>query len=322
MKFKENISLSKFSNYKIGGPARFFFEPKNEKEVLWALKEAKARKLKVFILGGGTNLLIGEGGFEGLVIRSAIVGIEQKGNRLTVGSGTSMARLLDYATAHSLSNLEWAGGLPGTLGGAVRGNAGCFGGEMKDSIVSVRSIDMRTLKAVTRTAKACRFGYRSSIFKQGGAKEIVISAMLQMKKGIRKDIAQAVQEKIAHREKSHPLDYPNIGSIFKNVPLTVLYKKGTPKHKKAVRELRVEFRGSAFSVKTDPFPVVAAAKLISEAGLRGVSCGGAMISPKHTNFIVNTLNADASQVQNLIVLAKAEVRRKFGVELEEEIQNI
>ena len=287
-----------------------------------ALKEAKAKKLKVFVLGGGTNLLIGDEGFDGLVLKPALMDVRQKGNTLTVGSGVPMSKLLDYAAARALSNLEWAGGLPGTVGGAIRGNAGCFGGEMKDNIVSVRSIDMKTLKIVVRTAKACRFGYRAGIFKMKGVNEVILSAKLQMKKGEKKAIVAAIREKIAHREKSHPLDYPNIGSIFKNIPLVSICEKGSRKHKAAMQELVIEFHGSRFSVKTDPFPVVAAAKLVSESGLRGVSIGGALISPKHTNFIVNALAAEAGNVDDLIVLAKAEVKRRFGVELEEEIQRV
>jgi UDP-N-acetylmuramate dehydrogenase len=321
-KFKENVPLSKFSNYKIGGPARFFFAPKNEKEVIWALKEARAKKLKVFVLGGGTNLLISDEGFDGLVIKPALASIKQKANVITAGAGASIAQLLNYSISHSLSGLEWAGGLPGTLGGAIRGNAGCFGGEMKDNILSVRSINVKTMKIVEHTAKACRFNYRDSIFKQRDGSEIILSATLHMEKGNTKEIRAAIQEKQEYRKKNHPIEYPNIGSIFKNVPLLLVCRTDSAKYKAALKNNKLEFRGSEFSVKTDPFPVISAAKLISESGLRAVSSGGAMISPKHTNFIVNTLGAEAADVHNLIVLAKAEVSRQFGVELEEEIQRV
>ena len=140
MKFQENVSLAKFSNYKIGGIARYFFEPKNEREVVWAVREAKARKLPIFVLGGGTNLLLSDAGFYGLVVAGDDGGCGEnvkakngaKKFSSEAGAGVSMAKLLDYATSKSLSGLEWAGGLPGTLGGAIRGNAGCFGGEIKD----------------------------------------------------------------------------------------------------------------------------------------------------------------------------------------------
>jgi UDP-N-acetylmuramate dehydrogenase len=321
-KFQENISLSTFSHYKIGGPARFFFEPKNEKEVVWAIREAKAKKLPVFILGGGTNLLIGDEGWKGVVLRPRIMTLKNNGEKITVGAGVAMDDLLAFSAKKSLSGLEWAGGLPGTLGGAIRGNAGCFGGEMKDVVESVRSFDMKTMKIVERSARESDFGYRTSLFKKNGGREIVLSATLKMKKGSSRAVAKAIGEKIEYRKKNHPLDYPNIGSIFKNVPLVIIYKERDGKYKKALQEAALIFHGSKFSVKTDPFPVISAAKLISESGLRGVSFGGAMVSAKHPNFIVNVLNAHAADVKNLITLAKSEVNQKFGVLLEEEVQII
>jgi len=321
-KFKESVLLSTFSNYKIGGPARFFFNAKNEKEVVWAAKEAKAKKLPVFILSGGTNLLIGDEGFKGLVLRPDITSIKIKGTTLTVGAGVLMSDLLDVTTKKSLSGLEWAGGLPGALGGAIRGNAGCFGGEIKDSIVSVRSLDRKTMKIVERTAKQCAFSYRDSIFKQRNGNDVILSATLRLEKGDKKTIAASIKEKIEYRKRHHPLEYPNIGSTFKNVPLHSIHKEGSAKYNAALAKATLEHKGSTFSIKTDPFPVISAAKLISESGLRGVSYGGAMISPKHPNFIVNILDASAPDVQNLITLAKAEVKKKFGVVLEEEIQII
>jgi UDP-N-acetylmuramate dehydrogenase len=320
--FKENVLLSKYSHYKIGGLARFFFEAKTEKEVEWAIKEAKSRKLPVFILAGGTNLLISDKGFEGLVLRPNIKDIKIKKATAIVGAGVLMCDLLTSFTKQSLSGLEWAGGLPGTVGGAIRGNAGCFGGEIKNSIVSVRSFDTKKMKFVERSRRQCAFAYRQSIFKKKNGKEIIVSVTLKTEKGNKEEIRRTIKEKIDYRKKNHPLDYPNVGSIFKNVPLRSIHEKGSAKYKDALRGFTLALRGSNFSVKTDPFPVISAAKLISESGLRGVSSGGAMISPKHPNFIVNVLDAASPDVQNLISLAKAEVRRKFGIGLEEEVQMI
>jgi len=319
-KFQENISLADYSHYKIGGPARYFFNAKTEKDLLSAIKEAKRQKLAVFVLAGGTNLLISDQGFNGLVIRPDITTIKAKGGTVRVGAGVLMADLLGFSVKKSLSGLEWAGGLPGTLGGAIRGNAGCFGGEIKDSVVSVRSLDTRTMKIIKRTAKACRFAYRDSIFKEKNGREIVLDATLRLAKGDKRAIAASIKEKIAHRAKHHPLEHPNIGSTFKNVPLHMIHKKGSEAYAAALSAATLAFNGSEFSVKMDPFPVISAAKLIGESGLRGVSFGGAMISPKHPNFIVNVLGAKAEDVQTLIALAKAEVGRRFGVELEEEVQ--
>jgi UDP-N-acetylmuramate dehydrogenase len=207
-----------------------------------------------------------------------------------------------------LSGLEWAGGLPGTLGGAIRGNAGCFKGEIKDVISAVESFDTETGKMITRNNADCGFAYRTSVFKQGGGKEIILSAVLALKPGDALEIAKAIQEKIDYRVRRHPMDSPSIGSIFKNVDL-----------KKVPEEMRARF---ASVVKQDPFPVIPTAHLISEAGLKGVSFGGAMVSPKHPNFIVNVLEAKASDVKNLIELVKSEVKNKFGIELEEEVMEI
>jgi UDP-N-acetylmuramate dehydrogenase len=319
-KLQENVPLRQWSNYKIGGPARFFFSPKDENEVRWAVQEAKARKLPVFILGGGTNLLIDDRGFPGLVLRPDITVLKANGGKVTVGAGVLVPDLLDFCVRRSLAGLEWAGGLPGTVGGAIRGNAGCFGGEMKDVVESVRGFDMKKMKIVERRGSSCKFGYRTSVFKQGSGSEVILDATLRLHKGDKRKIAAAIKEKIAHRKKNHPLDYPNIGSIFKNVPLTAIHKSSSMRYAEAVREARLVFRGSQFSVKTDPFPVISAAKLISESGLRGVSAGGAMISGKHPNFIVNVLGARSPDVAHLIQLTKAEVKKKFGIVLEEEVQ--
>jgi UDP-N-acetylmuramate dehydrogenase len=342
-KFQENVLLAKFSNYKIGGRARFFFAAKNEHEVMWAVTEAKSKKLPIFILGGGTNLLISDEGWNGLVLKPEI-GIlkaprsagsfwKRKAPIVTVGAGVLMSDVLAFVASKSLAGLEWAGGLPGTLGGAVRGNAGCFGGEIKDSIVSVRSLDMDTMAIRERKAEDCAFGYRDSIFKrkngtssrilwnktqEGG--EIILSVEFQLAKGDKEKIMETIQKNIAYRATHHPLEYSNVGSIFKNVPLSVFHKKESAHYKKAVADAALTFRGSRFSVKTEPFPVISAAKLVSESGLCGVAFGGAMISPKHPNFIVNVFGADACDVKNLITLAKSEVRKKFGVTLEEEVE--
>jgi UDP-N-acetylmuramate dehydrogenase len=319
--FKKNVLLSKFSHYKIGGPATFFFAAKNDREVRWAVAEAKKEKLPIFILGGGTNLLIDDLGFKGLVLKSDIKFNKKKaGTRIEAGAGALMADVLKNAERESFAGLEWAAGLPGTVGGAVRGNAGCFGGEIKDSALSVRSYDMKTGKTIVRSAEECDFGYRSSIFKKKAANEIILSVTFQLWRGDRKAIAKASREKIAYRKERQPGEYPSIGSMFKNIPLARLYKKGSKEYKDAVAARTIQYCGSEFSIKTDPFPVLSAAKMISESGLRGVSFGGAMISPKHPNFFVNVLAAGSGDVKNLITLTKAEVKQRFNVDLEEEIQ--
>ena len=304
--FKENIPLVEFTSYKIGGPARYFFEARNLDELGDALREAGGRNLEIFILGGGTNLLMSDEGFDGLMLKPKFDGIEISGDAVRTGAGVLMSELLDFFILHGLNGFEWAGGLPGTVGGAIRGNAGAFGGEMKDVITSVRSFDIETLQEVKREASACDFGYRSSVFKKREGKEIILSTTFTLKRGDRETVQKSIYEKINYRRERHPWEYPNIGSIFKNVDAG----KVPPSRLSVLEKV----------IKTDPMPVVPAAYLISEAGLKGVSFGGAMISPKHPNFIVNVLHAKASDVKTLIQLVKNEVAEKFGIILEEEIQ--
>jgi len=304
--FQENILLAGLASYKIGGPARYFFAADTVDELVKAVQEIKQKNLEFFVLGGGTNLLIDDRGFGGLVVKPNFNFIRKLSNEeVSVGAGAAIAELLDFLIEHSLSGLEWAGGLPGTVGGAIRGNAGAFGGEIKDVIRRVRSLDTETLEEIERSAPECDFEYRSSIFKKVPGKEIILSAVLALKQGDKAAIEKAVKDKIAYRHARHPLEYPNIGSIFKNVDV------------RQVPDIHLSRLKSV--MKIDPFPVIPTAYLIAEAGLKGVSCGGAMISPRHTNFIVNVLQASAKDVENLITLAKDTVNQRFGIILEEEI---
>lgn len=312
--FEEKIPLSKYSNYKIGGLARYFFEARSVEEIIRAVEKAQRMKIRVFVLGGGTNILFSDKGFNGLILKPNIQFIKREGNLLRVGAGVLITQLLNNLITNNLTGLEWAAGLPGTLGGAIRGNAGSFGGEMKDIIKEVVSLDISKpgREIIKRNNQDCDFGYRSSVFKANKGREIIIEATLIFKKGEKKLIQEIAEKNINYRKAHQPLEYPNIGSIFKNVPLTQIDADISVNQ-------RTHQRLSAFPIKKDPFPVIPAAHLISEAGLKGISYGGAMISSKHPNFIVNVLGATAKDIKNLIQLAKKEVKKKFNIELEEEI---
>ena len=316
--FQRNISLSKYSSYKIGGPAKYFFKAKNIEDIIKAIKKwrgfasyrNKASCTGLFILGGGTNILFDDDGFNGLVIKPDIKFIKRDGNTLMVGAGTPLTPLLNYSIIKNLSGFEWAAGIPGTVGGAVRCNAGAFGGEMKDVIVEVYILDISKSKPriKKRSRSACCFGYRSSIFKKqpfGKTGEIITYVVLKLKDGNRKSIKKIIKRNIDYRQKHHPLEYPSAGSIFENTDV-----------KKLNKNLKKRFISV---IKSDPFPVIPAAYLISKAGLRGISYGGAMISLKHPNFIVNVSNATAHDVKNLIKLVKKEVYKEFKIKLKEEI---
>jgi UDP-N-acetylmuramate dehydrogenase len=244
-----------------------------------------------------------------LVIHNKIEGIEKEGDNLIVGSGTMVSDFLEFCIENSLSGLEWAGGLPGTIGGAARGNAGAFKGEIKDSVVEVRSLDIKNLEEKRRLNIECDFDYRNSIFKSGaGAGEFITHVVLSLEDGDEKEINEKILQKIDYRNNRHPMDYPSIGSTFKNIPLNSL----SP-------QLQKEF---AFFVKTDPFPVVPTTKLLALALLKGRRVGGAMISDRHPNFIVNVDNATAGDVKALIQIARDAIKAKYNIELEEEIMHL
>lgn len=314
MRFQKNILLKNYSSYRIGGRARYFFEARNLEEIGAALRhrqrleEEEGIEIPFFVLGGGTNILFSDRGFPGLVLKINIDFIRfTDGGLIEVGAGTSMQQLVRATAQNSLAGLEWAAGLPGTVGGAVRGNAGAFGSEMKDAVVDVLSIDVRRPDQIIRRSNTdCCFAYRSSIFKEADNREIIIGAVLRFAPGKREMLLQKINEYIDYRRLRQPLEYPSAGSVFKNVP----WEKLSAEHQEFFYKKK----------KNDPFPVVPAVCLIAEAGLRGRRCGGAEISEKHPNFIINKNNASANDVLSLIRLVKKVVGDKFGIGLEEEIK--
>lgn len=310
MILNKSIPLYEHCNYKIGGNADYFFEFTSIEDLRSALaeyKEIDSSLNSVFVLGSGTNVLFSDEGFQGLVLKNSLTGIVREGEFAVVRSGSLMEELVSFAVSNCLSGLEWAGGLPGTVGGAVRGNAGAFGGETKDSIIEVESLDIHSLEVKKRSNSDCKFDYRFSVYKsEEGKNEIIISAKFGLKLGNGQEIKDHTQKRIDYRIERHPLDYPNIGSTFKNVPV-----ENVPEN------VLNQFENS---IKQDPFPVLPVAKLIAFSGLVGKQIGGAQISEKHPNFIVNLGNARAEDVIGLIDIVKKEIKEKYDINLEEEIR--
>lgn len=306
MQVMRNISLLPYTNYRIGGPADYFIRAATIRDIGNAAARAERTRAPLFILGGGTNILVGDAGVRGIVLKPEFTTLSVQGTRITAGAGVLMGDVVSFAAQHGLSGLEWAGGLPGTVGGAVRGNAGAFGGETKDSVETVTSVPLEPEPTpILRMREACRFGYRTSVFKEMDGREVIVGATFALRPGDPARIRAVSDERIRYRIERHPMEYPNIGSIFKNVD---------------IRKVPQRFqRELAHIIKTDPFPVVPTAYLLGEAGLKGVSAGGAMFSPKHPNFIVNVLAARAADVKTLIALAKFRIKERFGIVLEEEI---
>lgn len=301
---KKNVLLSAHTTFKIGGPAKYFLETSEKKEIITALRFCKKNHIPFFILGGGSNLLVSDEGFSGLVLKRQDKNIILK-SALTIQAdgGTVLSDLVDFSINKSLSGLEWAGGLPGTFGGAVRGNAGCFGSETKDNIVQVEALD-NNFKVKKLTNQECRFAYRTSIFKKKNWQ--ILSATMQFAKADKGQLKEIADSHIQYRKDKQPLDFPNAGSIFKNCDLNLFSAKWQEKLN--------------FVVKKDPFPVVPTAYLISEAGLKGVKIGNAQVSEKHPNFIINLGNAKAQDVLTLVDLIKDKIKKMYGVTLEMEVQ--
>jgi UDP-N-acetylmuramate dehydrogenase len=253
---KKNISLKNFTTFKIGGKARYFFAAKTKEDLIRAIVAAKKAKLPFFILGGGSNILVSDGGFRGLVIK--------------------YGQPLSFYVS---KGLEWAAGIPGTIQGAVYGNAGAFGKSMKDVVKEVEVFDVKTDKIKVFKNKDCRFSYRNSIFKKN--KNLII---LSVKIKTKKVNAGKIKQYLDYKKQNHPWNYPSAGSVFKN---------------------------------PDGF---SAAWLMEVCGLKGKRIGKAEISKKHANFIVNLGGAKEKDVKKLINLAKKSVKKKFKINLQEEIQ--
>lgn len=312
---KQNVPLKDFSNYKIGGQAQYFLEATNEVDLVEGIKEWQTasrnfpeNEKRIFVLGAGTNILFSDEGFKGLVIRNCMDSITADVDKISVGAGTLFSELTDFCIINSLSGLEWSGGMPGTVGGAVRGNAGAFGGETKDNIESVTSLNLTNLIIVKRSNQECEFSYRSSIFKVSATDEIIISAIFNLKKGVKEEIEKQINEKVQFRKNKHPLENPNAGSVFKNVPFETIQEQ----YKNELSQY----------IKNDPIPVVPSAKIIFLAGLMGKRVGDAVVSDKHTNFIINLGNATSRDVKDLIQIIKDEIKQKYGILLEEEIMRV
>jgi len=296
---QKNISLKTFTTFKIGGKTKYFLVAKKKENIIKAVRMAKQINLPFFILGGGSNLLISDEGFKGLVVKIQnvhclhTVKYSAKGGSASGGkiqdteiyteAGVPLSLLINKTIRNNLSGLEWAVGIPGTVGGAVHGNAGFPKESFGDIIKEVEVFDSKDLKIKKLNNKDCKFGYRESIFKKR-KNLIIISAILELKSGNKGEIKNKIQKYLEHRKASQPLNFPSIGSIFKNPPKFF------------------------------------AGELIEKCNLKGKKIGNVKISEKHANFIVNLGNGKANDVKKLINLIKNRVKNKFGVVLEEEIQ--
>lgn len=275
--------MKKHTTFRIGGPTDYYLCPHSTEELQKILQICRENKLEFFILGNGSNLLVSDKGYRGVVIQlwKNFSDIETEDNTITVKAGTLLSKVAAEALEESLTGMEFASGIPGTMGGAVMMNAGAYGGEMKDIIREV-TVLTREGELLTLSKEEMNFGYRTSVVKEKGY--VVISAVLQLRKGDREEIRKVMDELKERRVTKQPLDMPSAGSTFK--------------------------RPEGYF----------AGKLIMDAGLRGFSVGGAQISEKHCGFVVNKGDATAADVLGLIGEVQKRVQEKFGVALEPEVK--
>lgn len=278
-----NEPMRKHTTFRIGGPADFYLCPHSAKEIQKAVEICQEDGLPYFILGNGSNLLVSDHGYRGVVIQlwKNVSDILVEGCLIRAKAGASLAKIAGEALEEGLTGMEFAAGIPGTLGGAVVMNAGAYGGEMKDILKEVLVMDKQG-EIFTLKKEELHLGYRTSIIKEKGY--IVLAAVLELKPGDRKEIKEKMDELKQKRVEKQPLDMPSAGSTFK--------------------------RPEGYF----------AGKLIMDAGLRGFSVGGAQISEKHCGFVVNTGKATANDVLTLIREVQNRVLDKFGVELETEVK--
>lgn len=307
---KENEPLAGQTVFKIGGPARFFAEVESEGDFVSALKAANSLGLPWIILGAGSNILVSDKGFSGMVVRWRGGAVNVSGDEVAAEAPVAMARVVTQAINAGLGGFEWGIGVPGTVGGSVRGNAGCFGGEMKDVVRKIKIFNAAAGEIEERVSAFAEFGYRTSVFKRQ-PELVILSATLKLKPGDAAASQRLVREYTQSRAKAQDIGSKCAGCIFKNV----LWSRKDVNREKLLKKFP-ELAQFA------DLPAVSSGFLIDRAGLKGRAVGGAKISERHGNFFINDGNATAEDVLMLIGIAKEHVQRAYGLLLEEEIQYI
>lgn len=282
-KIKENEKMSKHTTFKTGGYAKYYIEITDSKEFIEAITWAKENNLSYFIIGNGSNLLISDKGYDGLIINtSRYNSIKLIGENIVEACcGCLLSDISAFALRNSLTNFEFASGIPGTLGGAIFMNAGAYGEEIKDILLDVNILN-KDLSIKNIKASDLNLGYRYSNIE--AKNQIILSAHLSLKKGKSEDIKNKIKDLNFRRRDKQPLEYPSAGSTFKR-------PKGY-------------FAG----------------KLISDANLRGYMIGGACVSTKHAGFVINKNDASSTDIYNLISYIQMVVKEKFNVNLEREVR--
>lgn len=277
-KVLEEVSLTKYTSYKTGGIARIMIFPKTISDLVSILKLCERNNIKSMILGYGSNVLFSDQPYEGVIIKlDELDEIEITRNKIRVGAGYSLIKLALTAAKKGLTGLEFASGIPGSVGGAVYMNAGAYKSDMGYVVTQVKVLTP-DYEVITMVNRECEFHYRSSFF-QKHKNYIILEATFKLAYGDRNSIEEVMRERKQRRMESQPLEYPSAGSVFRN-----------PEN-------------------------MFAGKLIEDLGLKGLTRGGAQISRKHANFIINIGNAKSQDIMDLIELIQQMVKESYGVDL-------
>lgn len=280
-----NEPMASHTTFRIGGPADYFVMPENTQEITEVIKLCKEENTPYFILGNGSNLLVGDKGYRGVVIQlyKNFDGLEIQGTKVTAKAGAMLIRVAKEAGKAGLTGLEFASGIPGTIGGAMVMNAGAYGGEMKDVVTSV-TILTKDGEVKKLSGEEMNFRYRGSVVEDEGC--IVLEAEMELQEGNLEEIQARIEELSVQRKTKQPIEYPSAGSTFK--------------------------RPEGYF----------AGKLIMDSGLRGYKVGGAQVSEKHCGFVINAGGATAADVMQLMKDVSDKVQAQFGVALEPEVKRL
>lgn len=278
--------MKEYTSFKAGGNAALLVQPENVEELSYALKILDAHTVKHLVIGNGTNLLIKDSGYQGVIIRigESFQEVHVSGDRVEAGAGALLSSAAREAGKASLTGFEFAAGIPGTIGGAVFMNAGAYDGEISKILTSAEVLSKDGTRIFTMKKEEMELSYRHSIFQRTG--DILLKATFLLEKGVQEQINARVRELAARRAEKQPLTYPSAGSFFKR-----------PHN---------HFAG----------------KLIQDAGLCGLSLGGAQVSPLHAGFLINTGGATATDILNLMEIVRSTVYAEFGILLEPEVMII
>ena len=283
---RENEPMAEHTSFKAGGRADLFVEPQSEEQLRKVLQLYNKENVNYMVIGNGSNVLVRDGGYRGVIVRigDAFTSVKREGNTIICGSGALMSAAARFAASEGLAGLEFASGIPGSIGGAVFMNAGAYGGEIVQVLSSAKIISKDGNREFNMIADELQMGYRHSVLHETG--DVAIEAVFELQPADISEIKANIADFTERRNSKQPVNYPSAGSFFK--------------------------RPEGYF----------AGKLIQDAGFKGLSVGGAQVSELHSGFIINKGNAAASDILQLMEIVQAGVYDKFGVKLEPEVRII